>query len=82
MNGPKDCHTASNESKRGEILHDVPYLPNLKNYTNELIYKTETHSQTWRMNLWLPAGEGCGEGIVREFGIDEVLTELPRWWQW
>ena len=45
MNGPKDCHTASNESKRGEILHDVPYLPNLKNYTNELIYKTEADSQ-------------------------------------
>ena len=46
VDGPKDCHTASSESKRGEILHDVPYLQNLKNYTNELIYKTETDSQT------------------------------------
>jgi len=27
-----------------------------KNDTNELIYKTETDSQTERMNLWLPGG--------------------------
>ena len=46
MDGPKDCHSASNESKRGEILHEVPYPQNLKNYTNELTYKTETDSQT------------------------------------
>ena len=25
-----------------------------RNDTNELIYKTETDSQTQRMNLWLP----------------------------
>ena len=24
---------------------------------NELIYKTDTDSQGWRMNLWLPQGE-------------------------
>ena len=41
----------------------------LKKDTNELIYKTETDSQTYRMSLWLP-GEGLGKGIVREFGID------------
>ena len=30
---------------------DIPYMWNLKkNYTTELIYKTETHSQTSRMN--------------------------------
>ena len=27
-----------------------------KNDTNELIYKTETDSQTERINLWLPGG--------------------------
>ena len=31
-----------------------------KNDTNEL--KTETDSQTWRMNLWSPAGKGGWEG--------------------
>ena len=32
----------------------------LKNDTNELIYKTETDSQTQRTNLWLPVGESRG----------------------
>ena len=33
---------------------------NLKNDTNELIYKTETDSQTSGINLWLPKGKGGG----------------------
>ena len=33
-----------------------------KNDTDELIYKTETDSQTYGMNLWLPEGKGAGEG--------------------
>ena len=52
------------------ILSRVPYMQNLqRNHTNELIYKTETDSQTQRMNLWLP-GERMGEGMVRKFGIN------------
>ena len=44
---------------------------NLKrNDKNELIYKTETDSQTSRTNLTVTRGKGEGEGIVREFGID------------
>ena len=42
----------------------------LKNNTNELIYKTETDSQRWKTNLWLPKGKG-GEGwINEEYGIN------------
>ena len=33
-----------------------------KNDTNELIYKTETDSQTLRTNLWFPKGKGVEEG--------------------
>ena len=52
---------------------------NLKrNDTNELTYKIEIDSQTRRMNLWLP-GEGCGEGIVREFGIDMYTMLYLKW---
>ena len=30
----------------------------------ELIYKTERDSQTWRTDLWLPSGRGLGrEGL-------------------
>ena len=35
---------------------------NLKYGTNELVYKTETGSQTQKTNLWLPKGKGGGEG--------------------
>ena len=33
---------------------------NLKKDTNELIYKSDTDSQTSKTNLWLPKGEGEG----------------------
>ena len=39
-----------------------------RNDINELICKTETDSETQRMNLWL-LREGLGEEIVREFGV-------------
>ena len=35
---------------------------NLKNNTNELIYKTEIDPQTEKTNLWLPKGKGGKEG--------------------
>ena len=34
---------------------------------NELIYKTETDSQGWRMNLWLPVGRERGLMCVYVF---------------
>ena len=40
------------EVREGE--NDIPYIWNLKSDTVELIYKTETDSQTQRTNLWLP----------------------------
>ena len=33
---------------------------NLKYDTNELIYNTETDSQAYKTNLWLPKGKGRG----------------------
>ena len=36
---------------------------NLKYDTNELIYKTETDSQTWNTNLKLLKGKEDGTGI-------------------
>ena len=41
--------------------YDITYMWNLKYYTNEFIY--ETDSQTQRTNLWLPGGKRSGRGM-------------------
>ena len=47
-----------------EISYDITCMWNLKrNDTDERIYKTEMDSQTYRMILRLPAGEGWRERI-------------------
>ena len=33
----------------------------------------------WRMNLRFPGGERCGEGIVRELGIDMYTLLYLKW---
>ena len=40
--------------------HDITYMWNLKNDTNELIYRIETDSQTQKTNLRLPKGKDGG----------------------
>ena len=39
------------------ILYHLHEEPNLKNDTNELIYKIETDSQVSKLSLWLSKGE-------------------------
>ena len=40
------------------ITYNITYKWNLKkNDTNELIYKTETDSQTLKTSVWLPKGK-------------------------
>ena len=45
---------------------------NLRYDTNELIYETETDSQTWRTDLWLPRGKRFGEGMDWESGLADA----------
>ena len=43
---------------------NITYMWNLKNDTNELIYKTETDSQISKSNLQLPKGKCvCGDKL-------------------
>ena len=43
------------QTEKDKYHYDITYMWNLKrNDTNELIYETETDSQTSRRNLWLP----------------------------
>ena len=47
MDGTRDYHTKQRKSERErQISYDVTYMWNLKHDTNDLIYKTETDSQT------------------------------------
>ena len=47
MNGPRDDHTKWSKSGRErQILYAITYTWNLKNNTNESLYKTEIDSQT------------------------------------
>ena len=50
----------SKSKRERQIPYDITYMWNLKydtNNANELIYKTETDSQAWKTNLWLPKGK-------------------------
>ena len=49
-------------------MHDITYMWNLKNNTNEPSYKTETDLQTQKTNLWLPKGKWGG--INQGFGVN------------
>ena len=57
----------SQTEKDKDHISDIAYMWNLKNGTNEPIYKTEIESQTWKTKLWLPRGKG---GINFKTGID------------
>ena len=63
MDGPGDHHTKWSKSDgERQISCDITYMWNLKKYdTNELIYKTETDSQTSKTNLRLPKGKSEGK---------------------
>ena len=49
---------------------------NPKSDTSELIYNTETDSQTSKTNLWLPKWKEWEEGALGH--PDEVLRAAPR----
>ena len=46
---------------------------NLKYGTNELIYRTETDSQTWRTDLWLPRGRREEVGWTGSLGLVDAV---------
>ena len=72
MDGPGDYHSKRSMSDRETwISYDIAYMWNLKNGTNELIYKTEivTNVETVMVTRGESGGE-VGGGINWEIGID------------
>ena len=58
MNATRDDHSKWSKSKRErQIPYDITYMWNLKNDTNELIYKTETDSQDLKNKLMVTKGK-------------------------
>ena len=55
--------------KRKKIPYDITSMWNLKYGTDEPIYKIETDSQTWRIDLWWSRGKGEGVGWTRSLGL-------------
>ena len=53
----------SKSERERQIPYDITYMCNLKYGTNEPIYETETDSQTWRTDLWLPRRGGERDGV-------------------
>ena len=51
-----------------------------KKVINELIYKTETDSQTLKTNLWLPKWTGRGEGGTGGLGL--AYAHCGIWNDW
>ena len=64
--------------RRRNLIWHTLYVESKKKWYNELMYKTETDSQTSRINLWL-LGERIEGGTVREFGMDMYSLLYLKW---
>ena len=43
---------------------------NVKEFKIQMnLFTKQKHSQTWRMNLWLPGGKGAGMGRRDRLGV-------------
>ena len=59
------------------MLYDITCMQNLKYDTNDLIYKTETDSQTQRTDIQLPKREA--RGLDWEFGPSRCKLLYVEW---
>ena len=60
------------EVSQKEIPYDITYMWNLKYDINELIYETETDSQTQRTDLELPREREFGERRTGSLGLADA----------
>ena len=65
-----ECKVQSERER--QISYDITYMWDLKYDTNELIYKTETDSQTERADMWLPRGRWVEGGRTGRLGLADA----------
>ena len=58
MDATRESHTKS--EKERQTPYDITYMWNLNYGTDEPVYRTETDSQTYRTDFWLPRGRCRG----------------------
>ena len=77
IHGPRDDHTKWSKSERGrQTSHDIPYIRNLKYDPNELIYETDSWTQSTDL-WWLKGGGWERDGL--DFGISRCKVPLIEW---
>ena len=75
FNATRDYHTKWSKPKRERpIPYDATCTWNPKRGTSELTYETETDSQTWKTDFWLPRGRRWGEGRTGLWGFSSVQS--------
>ena len=52
-----------------QIFYAITSMQNVKNNTNQYIYKKLTDSQTQKTNLWLQKGNGKGGAYIRNMRL-------------
>ena len=76
MGGHRDYNIKWSKSYRErQISYDITYMWDLKNDTNEPIYKIETDSQMQKTNLLFPKGKEEG-GTNKELRINRYTLLL------
>ena len=65
MDGPGGYHIKPSEKEKRQIAHDITYMLSFKNYTNGLIYQTETKSETQKTDYSYQRGRAQ----VRTLGL-------------
>ena len=69
MAAARDYHTKWRKSERERQLpYDNTYMWNLNDDTSELIYETDTESQTQRTDWWLSRGDAWRKNEVEGWG--------------
>ena len=61
-----------------QMLHDITYMWNLENNTNECICETETDSQIQKTHLWLPKRRRTSVRTNQENGINRLKTTIYK----
>ena len=75
---PENTVLSEMSDRDRQRLHDITYIWNLENNTNECICKTETDSQIQKTHSWLPKGRRARVRTNQENGINRLKTTIYK----